>query len=112
MFIARGVPGSGKSHTISKVVPKDNIFSTDQYWGPNYNFDPSKLKEAHQWNFQRATDAVLNGLTPIGIDNTNIRWWEIKPYVELAKNNGYTVKYIEANSPWWNDISKKLNNDD
>lgn len=108
LYIARGIPGSGKSYKISKIVPKENIFSTDEFWGPNYDYKPELASKAHLWNQDRANKAMLNGITPIGIDNTNITWEQIKPYAEMAKANGYIIKYLEADSPWWKVISANL----
>lgn len=108
LYMARGLPGSGKTFTMSKLVPKQNIFSSDDFWGPNYEFNPEHIGHAHAWNLRKAKKAMLNGITPIGIDNVNIKWDHIKPYVKFAKENGYEVKYIESNSPWWKAISSYL----
>lgn len=110
LYIARGIPGSGKSYTISKIVPNENIFSTDNFWGPNYDFDLKRIGEAHKWNLKRAREAMTNSISPIGVDNTNINWKQMEPYATFAKENGYVVKYLEADSPWWNEISSNLKN--
>lgn len=110
LVISRGVSGAGKSYAISKLVPKENIFSTDDYWGPNYNFDMSKIGIAHSWNIKRAKDAMLRGVNPLGIDNTNLTWRAMEPYVTFGKANGYKVKYVESDSPWWKAITHNLKN--
>ena len=110
LYIARGVPGSGKSYTIKQMVPKDNIFSTDDFWGPNYDFNPSKIGFAHTWNQKRANDAMSQGMTPVAIDNTNLTWKEIKPYAKMAKANGYRIEYVESESPWWQEVSRNFGN--
>lgn len=112
VYVARGLPGSGKSFTIGKIVPKENIFSTDDFWGKDYEFNPEHIGDAHAWNLRRAKDAMLKGVMPIGIDNTNIKWEHIKPYAQMAKESGYQVKYLEADSPWWKAISSYLKNPD
>jgi len=39
--------------------------------------------------------------TPIVIvNNTNVKVWEFKHYVNLAKENGYRVVIMEARTPW------------
>lgn len=105
----RGFPGSGKSYTAAKLAPKDQIFTTDNFWGPEYNFDIEKIPIAHQWNIKQVENAMKNNITPIVVDNTNITWDEIKPYVQLAKNFLYDVKYKESESTWWQAISKLYN---
>jgi len=50
MIIARGVSGSGKS-TLAKILGKGGVvFSTDDYFYDegNYNFDPKNLSIAHE----------------------------------------------------------------
>lgn len=106
LYVARGIPGSGKSYTMKQMVPKENIFSTDDFWGPNYDFNPSKIGFAHNWNQNRVHDATKRGMTPIAVDNTNLTWKEIKPYYKMAKHNGYRVEYVESQSPWWKKISQ------
>jgi hypothetical protein len=74
-------------------------FETDKYFiGENgeYNFDGSKLKEAHQWCQDSVVNAmVLNHTTgeheTIVISNTFTQEWEMKPYMDIAKEWGYRV---------------------
>ena len=114
LYISRGPSGSGKSFEIKKHVPPENIFSTDDFWGPDYNFDASKLYEAHSWNKRRTEQAMQQDITPIGVDNTNITWKEIKPYYKLAEQYGYAIEYVESTSPWWKEMSSRfpLNTDE
>lgn len=98
----RGLPGSGKSYTVNQLVEKDNIFSTDDFWGEDYNFDIKKIGIAHGWNQKRAKKAMESGISPIAVDNTNTCWKEIKNYVAFAEEFGYDVIYKEPESEWWN----------
>lgn len=74
-------------------------FETDRYFVDehgNYNFDGSKLKEAHQWCQDSVSNAmILNHTTneneTIVVSNTFTQEWEMKPYFDLAKSWGYTV---------------------
>ena len=100
----RGIPGSGKSTTAKTLAPKENIFSTDDYWGPKYNFDISKIGQAHNWNQQRACEAMQKGITPIVVDNTNTTWKEIDPYALAAVRLGYEVEFCEPASDWWRNV--------
>jgi predicted kinase len=97
LYLLRGLPGSGKS-TLAKQLGGSH-FETDKYFvGENgeYNFDGSKLKEAHQWCQDSVSNAmVLNHTTgeheTIVISNTFTQEWEMKPYMDMAKNWGYRV---------------------
>jgi len=44
---------------------------------------------------------MSKGKTPIAVDNTNITWWEVEPYVKMAIKYGYQVIFLEPDSPWW-----------
>jgi predicted kinase len=97
LYLLRGLPGSGKS-TLSEQLGGSH-FETDKYFvGENgeYNFDGSKLKEAHQWCQDSVANAMLLNHTTgehetIVISNTFTQEWEMKPYMDMAKNWGYRV---------------------
>jgi len=97
LYILRGLPGSGKS-TLAKQLGGSH-FETDKYFvGENgeYNFDGSKLKEAHQWCQDSVSNAMLLNHTTgenetIVISNTFTQEWEMKPYMDMAKEWGYIV---------------------
>ncbi len=106
MYIMRGLPGSGKS-TQARALAGANgvIYSTDDFFmeGNDYKFDPSKIVANHGKNQERAKKACEEGISPIVIDNTNTQKWEARSYVQFAKENGYTVKFVEATSAWSRD---------
>ena len=58
----------------------------------NYNFDASKLKEAHEW-CQKQADAYMSpyGFNTVIVSNTFTQEWEMKPYYELAEKYGFVV---------------------
>jgi len=96
LFLVRGIPGSGKS-TFAKELGGIH-FETDNYFmvDGEYNFDSSKLKEAHQWCQNEVNNAmILNHTAKINdrivVSNTFTQEWEMKPYFEMAKEWGYTV---------------------
>ena len=97
LYLLRGLPGSGKS-TLAEQLGGSH-FETDKYFvGENgeYNFDGSKLKEAHQWCQDSVSNAmVLNHTTgeheTIVISNTFTQEWEMKPYMDMAKEWEYQV---------------------
>ena len=107
LYLSRGPSGSGKSFEIKKYVPKEYIFSTDDFWGPEYKFDTNKLHQAHMWNQNRTKEAHEQGISPIGVDNTNLTYKEMKVYIEMAKEHGYKIEYIESTSPWWKEITAR-----
>jgi len=105
LYIMRGAAGSGKSTLAKQLVGSSGIiFSTDEFFinkeTKAYEFDHTKLTEAHTWNQERAFDAMCNRLTPIIIDNTNLCGWEARPYTEFGINCGYNVEIREPDTPW------------
>ena len=44
--------------------------------------------------------AVKDRVRLVIIDNTNTMAWEMRPYIELALNNGYKVHILEPDTPW------------
>jgi predicted kinase len=90
LYIVRGIPGSGKS-TLAKQLTA-NVFEADYYFydnDGNYNFIPSKIKEAHKECQQFVGYAMESGIPKIAVSNTFTQEWEMEPYFELAKTYGY-----------------------
>jgi predicted kinase len=90
LYIVRGIPGSGKS-TLAKQLTA-NVFEADHYFydnDGNYNFIPSKIKEAHKECQQFVGYAMESGIPKIAVSNTFTQEWEMEPYFELAKTYGY-----------------------
>ncbi|CAK1598265.1 unnamed protein product [Parnassius mnemosyne] len=117
LIIMRGAPGSGKSFLAKQIIEMTvgatfcdytkHILSTDDYFMVRgvYQFEKSKLSYAHIWNQSRAKIAMMRGISPVIIDNTNIKVWEMEPYVRNAVRNGYLIEVVEPNTPW----AKKAN---
>lgn len=115
LIIMRGVPGSGKSFKARQLKGDSGaIFSTDDFWGTdpetyraNWNKAQEegsvgqKLGQYHGENLKRAIEAMDQGVSPIIIDNTNIRLDHFKPYVDAAMQRGYSVRYEESDHPEW-----------
>jgi len=120
LYVMRGLPGSGKStmaretlreHLTAIEVPSSGgieriaplyrgfILSTDDFFSPiheetgieHYVFDIKRIGSNHQRNQTRCAVAMELGVTPIIVDNTNTMFWEMKPYLELAKQHGYAI---------------------
>ncbi|VDP82362.1 unnamed protein product [Echinostoma caproni] len=108
MFLMRGPPGSGKSfiaECIKTRFPTAKICSADEFWylesgGEVYQYDITRLDEAHEWCHQRARAAAESGVSPLVIDNTNIRSWESRFYTDLARRFHYIVVMVTPQTPW------------
>lgn len=99
MIIVRGVPGCGKT-TFAEMIatPNGQVFETDEYFYEHgesgYDFDPSKLGEAHEWCRQQVEEALENGVPRVVVSNTSTQVWEMLPYVRMAAEHGYRVHSI------------------
>lgn len=110
MVLMRGLPGSGKSslainflhHCLGSVNRDEFIFSTDDYFhnSGQYVYAPSKLEEAHGWNQRRCFANMKRGVSPIIIDNTNLKMWEMKVYCVMGVKFGYIIEILEPTTPW------------
>lgn len=110
MVIMRGAPGSGKSYLAKEIVDAttcdeycQHIFSSDDFFYDshgNYQFAPHRLGEVHENNRQRVNHYACRGWSPIIVDNTNMKVWEMKSYFDIAMRCGYLVYILEANTSW------------
>jgi hypothetical protein len=101
LILLRGVPGCGKS-TTAKLIGANGAgtahFEADMYFMEDgkYKFDPSKLRDAHNWCRNSVEQAMLLNKTKgynsrIIVSNTFTQEWEMEAYYELAETWGYTV---------------------
>lgn len=108
MIIMRGLSGSGKS-TLAKHLGKEGqVFSTDNFFMAHgeYCFNRDMLGVAHLWNQNKVRDAAAKGVTPIVVDNTNVTYQEMLPYLGIAQAYGYKVSYAEPDTPWKFDVDE------
>jgi predicted kinase len=92
LVLLRGVSGAGKT-TLAKMISIANEVAADDYFDEfcGGEFDPAKLKAAHEW-CQKYTEGLMgHGATPVVIHNTFTRDWEMDAYYALAKKYGYRV---------------------
>lgn len=110
LYVARGCPGSGKSTKAKSLAPAENIFSTDEYWmiDGEYKFDFTRLGIAHRWNEERIEDAMSRGVTPIVVDNTNVKIKAFQSYIDMAAKYKYSIEIVMPDTPWWNDIYPRI----
>ena len=92
LFLLRGLPGAGKS-TLANVIGGAH-FEADMFFldeNSNYNFDVTKLKDAHNWCRHSVMDAMKAGEPKVIVSNTFTQEWEMEAYYHLAQELGYTV---------------------
>jgi predicted kinase len=102
IILLRGLPGSGKStlgdiilfsptNTDSEVLSADNYFTDEN---GNYNFDVTKLKEAHSQCQFLCSEKMKNGVSRIVVANTFTQDWEMDEYYNMAERYGYRVHSV------------------
>jgi len=104
LIFLRGVPGSGKTTVADMMTgPHGEVFETDEFFydeNDTYNFDASKLGEAHEWCRNQVEDAMTGegpmngGTSPVIVSNTSSQMWEMIDYFRMAAENGYRVHTI------------------
>jgi len=92
IYLVRGIPGSGKS-TLAKTLGGQH-YEADMFFineNGEYNFDVTKIKDAHQWCQGMVKAHMILEYPKIVVSNTSTQEWELEAYFELAKEYGYTV---------------------
>ncbi|XP_052901396.1 uncharacterized protein LOC128307832 [Anopheles moucheti] len=111
MVLMRGAPGSGKSYLSRTLIDRtsggdyrNHIFSADDYFMVNgvYKFQLDALDAAHRFNQQNVLSKARDGWSPIVVDNTHIRLWEMFEYVKIAASHGYFLEVLEPTTHWRN----------
>lgn len=116
LYIMRGCPGSGKSHLAQRLTTTpEQIISADQWFSPTDNYQEyranwavEKLFAAHNWCKSKVREALQRGVSPIVLDNTNIKRRDFMPYIDMAKQYRYLYEVRESDSPWWLQIKELL----
>ena len=96
LYILRGLPGSGKSTLAERLkVGQEWVyhFEADMWFydkDGKYNFDATKLREAHLWCQTGVDDKMSSGYDVI-VSNTFTTEKELQPYYDAAKNHNYKV---------------------
>lgn len=98
LILVRGCSNAGKTEFAKSLGDGFNlVFSADDYFTEwkdgkyEYNFDHTKLKEAHEYCRKRTERAMKDNLDEIFVANTFTQEWEMKPYFDLAEKYGYRV---------------------
>lgn len=101
LTLIRGLPGSGKS-TLAKKQAAIHL-EADMFFVKKgvYCYDPALITLAHRW-CERRTEKLLQRGKPVVVSNTFTQWWQIEPYIEIAKRQNVRVKLIEAHGNYQN----------
>eukprot|EP00408_Alexandrium_pacificum_P022751 CAMPEP_0171183258 /NCGR_PEP_ID=MMETSP0790-20130122/15187_1 /TAXON_ID=2925 /ORGANISM="Alexandrium catenella, Strain OF101" /LENGTH=1052 /DNA_ID=CAMNT_0011648231 /DNA_START=75 /DNA_END=3230 /DNA_ORIENTATION=+ len=130
LVIIRGPPGTGKSHWAMEQLRKEDVMaaglgqaeamgvqlahvcSTDdffmQFSGKSvgemqYIFNACNVDASNLMNEARVRLAMEVGIEPLYVDNTNMKLFDMRPYVMLADRMGYVVSVVspgEINAKW------------
>ena len=92
LYIVRGIPGSGKS-TLAKTLGGQHYEADMFFIDENgvYNFDFTKIKDAHQWCQGFVKSDMILEYPKIVVSNTFTQEWEMQPYIDMAKEHNYMV---------------------
>jgi len=99
LILLRGLPGSGKT-TLAKIIlqlrstDEPEILSADDFFEDkkgDYNFDPTKLKEAHNYCQFRCSERMRQQKAKIVVANTFTQEWEMDEYFKMAERYNYRV---------------------
>jgi predicted kinase len=100
LFLVRGLPGSGKTSFATAIWNEYAVCEADKFFYDkegNYNFDVSKLKEAHTWCKNQVETKMIDHQNnqqyypEIAVSNTFTQEWEMEDYFKLAEKYGYKV---------------------
>jgi hypothetical protein len=106
LWIIRGLPGSGKStlaEELAEELHTDEWYEADMFFENDrglYQFDRAKLGEAHDWCQRSVANAMHLRAPNIIVSNTFSRSWEIRPYSDMARHNGYNINAITCTGQW------------
>lgn len=108
LILMVGIPGSGKS-TQARFIQEEEggvILSTDDLFqsGEHYLWSAHLISMAHMLNQGKCREAMSRSISPIIIDNTNVRKNDRAHYITLAEEFGYTVELVEPDTIWKNNV--------
>lgn len=103
IMLIRGVPGSGKSTMARKMAGYKHIESDMFLYDESgvYLYTPERVKNAHKMCIESTRQAMESGID-IVVSNTFTRKWEMQPYIDMAKEFGYSISQIIADGNYQN----------
>jgi predicted kinase len=116
LFVMRGIPGAGKSTMAKSLMGDGIIHSTDDVIEATGDYraffarliesgDFSDLSRMHSKNLSNAIKSMKDGITPVVVDNTNIKANEAKAYVVAALEMGLDDNNIEIHDVGTRDLT-------
>ena len=102
LILLRGLPGSGKS-TLAKIILQlrstddPEVLSADDFFEDkkgDYNFDSTKLREAHNYCQFRCSERMRQQKVKIVVANTFTQEWEMDEYFKMAERYNYRVHTV------------------
>jgi predicted kinase len=102
LILLRGLPGSGKS-TLAKIILQlrstddPEVLSADDFFEDkegDYNFDSTKLREAHNYCQFRCSERMRQQKAKIVVANTFTQEWEMDEYFKMAERYNYRVHTV------------------
>lgn len=102
LILLRGLPGSGKT-TLAHIILQhpagleQEVLSADDFFENNegeYNFDSTKIKEAHNYCQFRCSERMRQEKSRIVVANTFTQEWEMEEYFKMAERYNYRVHTI------------------
>ena len=102
LILLRGLPGSGKT-TLAKIIlqlrstDEPEVLSADDFFEDkegDYNFDSTKLKEAHNYCQFRCSERMRQQKAKIVVANTFTQEWEMDEYFKMAERYNYRVHTV------------------
>lgn len=105
LILIRGLPGSGKS-TMAQAFcynPDWIHLEADMFWmqGGEYQFDASRLREAHEWCQSETRDNLLQDVNVV-VSNTFTTVKELRPYFDIAREFGIVPNVFVAQNEFSN----------
>lgn len=98
LILLRGLPGSGKSSMaqfLSMSLPSCVYFESDMARIDEtgiYKFDPNDMPRTHSWCIRQVEVAMKDfNYDTVIVSNTFTENWEMRPYIELARQYNYQV---------------------
>ena len=107
LLLIRGLPGSGKTTLgafLSSMAAGGYAvhFEADRYFErceggvTRYDFDASKLRQAHEDCESKTAHALASGVPFVIVSNTSTQDWEVERYQSIASTHGYRFVSVIA----------------
>lgn len=94
VILMQGISGSGKSTAAGALVRSVHggiILSADDFLieDGKYVHDETRVRTAHSRCFHAYTKALRSEVPLVIVDNTNLKWKNVRRYVDVAVKRGY-----------------------